>query len=238
MPAILTWLISWKTLAAILTLAIMSFLYKENPFYRFAEYLFVGLSAGYGFAMTYHLAMKPNLLRPFIIPLLQRIHILGGEPLPINWWYIIPTFFALCYLSVIVPKYSHIIRLPFAFLLGLGSGMAIPRSFQAAILEQLWDTILHPKGYHGYVDMSEKYGWSLTLVIVSAIIIFVSVLAVLAYFFFSKPHKGAYGKFARFGIIILMIGFGASFGSTVMARFSLLIGRLMFLLSWISGFPH
>jgi len=33
--------------AALLTLAIFSFLYKENPIYRFAEHLLVGVSAGY-----------------------------------------------------------------------------------------------------------------------------------------------------------------------------------------------
>ncbi len=229
----LHWLFSWQTLAAVLTLAIFSFLYKENPVYRLAEYLFVGISAGYGFAMTYFLAMKPNLMEPFVIPILQRLHILGGPTLPINWWYIIPTIFALLYLSVITPKYSYLIRLPFAFLLGFGSGMAIPRSFQASILEQMWDTILHSPHWQGYVELSKQYEWSLTVVFVSAIIIFVSVLAVLAYFFFSKPHEGAYGKFARFGIVVLMIGFGASFGSTVMARYSLLIGRLMFLLKWL-----
>src|SRR5262245_26382732 len=34
-------------LAALLTLCIFSFLYKDNPFYKFAEHLFVGVSAGY-----------------------------------------------------------------------------------------------------------------------------------------------------------------------------------------------
>ncbi len=34
-------------LAALLTLAILSFLYKDNPLYRFAEHLFVGVSAAY-----------------------------------------------------------------------------------------------------------------------------------------------------------------------------------------------
>ena len=32
--------------AAFLTLAIFSFLYKDNPFYKIAEHIFVGISAG------------------------------------------------------------------------------------------------------------------------------------------------------------------------------------------------
>ena len=35
-------------IAAALTFCIFSFLYKDNPFYKFAEHLFVGLAAGYG----------------------------------------------------------------------------------------------------------------------------------------------------------------------------------------------
>ena len=31
---------------ALLTLFVFSFLYKDNPFYKFAEHLFVGVSAG------------------------------------------------------------------------------------------------------------------------------------------------------------------------------------------------
>ncbi len=33
--------------AVFLTLGIFSYLYKDNPFYKIAEHLFVGISAGY-----------------------------------------------------------------------------------------------------------------------------------------------------------------------------------------------
>jgi hypothetical protein len=55
------------------------------------------------------------------------------------------------------------------------------------------------------------------------------------YFYFSKEHKGLYGKFSNVGVWFMMIGFGASFGYTVMARLSLLIGRLQFLLGDVMG---
>ena len=42
------------------------------------------------------------------------------------------------------------------------------------------------------------------------------------------------GVTSRIGIVFVMIGFGAAFGYTVMARVSLLIGRLQFLLGdWL-----
>jgi hypothetical protein len=61
------------------------------------------------------------------------------------------------------------------------------------------------------------------------LLIFIGVISGLIYFFFSKAHTGAIGGVAKLGIWTLMIGFGASFGFTVMARISLFINRLQYL---------
>ena len=53
-------------------------------------------------------------------------------------------------------------------------------------------------------------------------------------FYFSKKQEGIRAVPSKLGIWFLMISFGASFGYTVMARISLLIGRLEFLLKdWL-----
>src|SRR2546422_135414 len=66
----------------------------------------------------------------------------------------------------------------------------------------------------------------------------VGLLSTLVFFFFSKEHKGALGGTARLGVYFLMVSFGASYGYTVMARISLLIGRVMFLLHDWLGVLH
>ncbi len=53
------------------------------------------------------------------------------------------------------------------------------------------------------------------------ILLVFGLLGTLAYFFFSMKHIGALGGLARVGIVFLMVGFGASFGYTVMSRVSL-----------------
>jgi hypothetical protein len=58
------------------------------------------------------------------------------------------------------------------------------------------------------------------------------------YFYFSKKHEGALGVSAKIGIYFLMVSFGAAFGYTAMARISLLIGRLQFLLGDWLGIIH
>ena len=66
---------------------------------------------------------------------------------------------------------------------------------------------------------------------INTTIIFIGTVSVLTYFFFSKPHKGLLGKTARVGIVIMMVFFGAAFGSTVMGRVSLFIDRSILLVA-------
>jgi hypothetical protein len=68
-------------------------------------------------------------------------------------------------------------------------------------------------------------------------LLFVAILAcVMCYFFFSFRHERApwVREPAKAGRWLLMVAFGATFGSTVMARFSLFIDRMQFLLGdWL-----
>ncbi len=49
-------------IAAFLTLGIFSFLYKDNPIYKFCEALFVGVSAGYWFVSLFWQNIWPKLV--------------------------------------------------------------------------------------------------------------------------------------------------------------------------------
>jgi hypothetical protein len=111
-----------------------------------------------------------------------------------------------------------------AFLLGTGMGVAFPYDMQAYILRQIQSTVI-PLYTPGAA-------WYQTL---GAVVIVFGTLAALIYFFFSKPHRGPFFGFgSKVGIWLIMIGFGATFGFTVMGRISLLIGRVQFLLSdWL-----
>ena len=48
-------------IAAFLTLGIFSYLYRDNPFYKIAEHVFVGVSAAYVAAISFWTQIYPNL---------------------------------------------------------------------------------------------------------------------------------------------------------------------------------
>jgi len=78
-------------IAVFLTLAIFSYLYKDNPFYKIAEHIFVGVSAGYWASMFFWTQIQPNLFGR-LWPSLhegQTIGFLG------KIWYAIYNFFNL-----------------------------------------------------------------------------------------------------------------------------------------------
>ena len=49
-------------LAAIFTLSIFSFLYKDNPFYKFAESVVIGVSAAYWMVIGFWSTFVPNMM--------------------------------------------------------------------------------------------------------------------------------------------------------------------------------
>ena len=194
--------------AATLTLAILSFLYKDNPFYKVAEHIYVGTSAGFAVIYAWAFDVYPMLVDAFRNNMAQK-----------NYWeawiLIVPTILGIMMLCRSIAKIAWISRWPISFTVGIGSGLGLVASVQGYLLPQISDT-LRP------------------LVTINNFVVYIGVIATLFYFYFSKEHVGALGVVSRVGIIFIMVAFGASFGYTVMARISLLIGRFYFLLhDWL-----
>ncbi len=198
----------WVWVAAILTLAVFSFLYRENPFYRFAEHLFVGISNGYFITFMWHRILVPYLFDP----------VGRGEKL----WLIPIALVGALYFARFIPKVSWLVRFPIAVALGYGTGASIIRGVNANAVQQLKATIITRASFADW----QQGLW--------AVIILIGVICTISYFFFSSERKGVLKPASYVGIIFIMVGFGASFGYTVMARISLFIGRLQFLLGdWL-----
>lgn len=195
-----------------LTLFIFSFLYKDNPLFKLAEHLYVGVSLGYTIVKAYDTVIVHLIVKPIVEQ---------GE-----FALLIPVAIGLLMLTRYVPKTAWMSRYAFAFIVGLGSGLAIPRTISSFILKQVEDTVrplLSMAGGDGVTFSMNLLNPASNL---NAIIILIGVSSVLFYFFFSIEHSGPGKVVARTGIVFLMIAFGAAFGYTVMARMSLLIGRL------------
>ena len=232
---------SW--IVVFLTLCILSYLFDDNPFYKAAEYLFIGVSAGYAAAMAFWKQIQPNLFGR-LWPKLET-----NEEVSVlqSIWYkvyevfnFINTGFGTLDRSVFPEggiKGHEEIRMIYVipFILGIFMllrlvpkvgwlarwaiayivGMTAGLRFYSFLNSDILMQI-----QSAAIDFTAGWGS-----IINAIILFIGTMTGLIYFFFSKEHKGSFGTLSKIGIYFLMIKFGASFGFAVMGRISLLIGR-------------
>ena len=201
-------------IGALLTFAIFSFLYKDNPLYKVAEQIFIGISAGYWLIYTIYNILIPNLFNPILTNFTSQMHLL------------IPAMLGIFMLCRLIPKIDWLSRYAIALVVGTTAGLSLIRTLQSDVLIQMKATIMNP------------FAGANLAIIIGNFILIIGTITGIVYFFFSKKHEGVFGGTARVGILFLMVCFGAAFGYTVMARISLLIGRLQFLmgdwLGWIN----
>jgi hypothetical protein len=202
-------------LAAVCTLAIFSFLYRENPIYRFFEHVLVGLATGYFVGIEVVNVIIPNWWNKMI----------GAKGAPAEWsWIIFPIIGLLWYFQLFRnPRWNWYSRIPIFFFMGYGASMAYKGFFNLMFGEkgQVMDT------FRAVLPFTAVGAWDL----INNLIYVAIALLVLSYFFFSFKHETnpLLRKSAASGRYLMMIAFGAIFGTTVMGRMSLLIDRLYFL---------
>jgi hypothetical protein len=219
-----------KWIAALLTLSIFSFLYKDNPVYKMAEHVFIGISAGYFVSLEYWNVFIPNLWAPLM------------EGTRENMILIVPFALGLLLFTRFYPRIAWLSRWSMAAMIGSYAGLAIIGALQGDLVAQIRANMIPLYDPEAVAALANSQGASgiffgLLEVLRNPLII-VGLIATLIYFFFSREHRGGFGVVSKVGVWFLMISFGASFGYTVMSRVSLLIGRLHFLLSdWLGIIP-
>lgn len=223
-PIVLSWpdtIGIW--VAAILTLAILSFLVGDNPIYKIAESILIGVSAGYWMVLGFWSTIVPNLLKP-LAPQVVRAWALPSIPADATtqWAAIVPLVLGVMLLWRLAPRGGWIAAWPIAFIVGTTAGLKLISFTQADLLAQVSESMvpLWATGPDGAFLPGASIG---NLVLV------VSLISVLVYFLFSVEHRGPVGTVSRFGVWVLMITFGSAFGFTVMGRITLLAERFAFL---------
>ncbi len=222
--------LEWWTIfiGGIATLAIYSFLIKENAFYRFFEHLFIGIAT----AITTSIAFRTTIWPKFIKPMLGHDVVIfpdgtiGPEYQYQSWtlFYLFPIAIGLLYYCILSKKHAWMAQIPIGIALGHGAGNYF-KAFFNQLMPQLYDSFkpLHVAGE----------GISLNN------LIFITVmLGSFFYFFFTFKRRkgGAVERFSSMGRWMMMGCFGAFFGSTIMARMALLVERVQFFID--KWFPN
>ena len=155
---------------AVLTVAIYSYmLYKENPLYRIAEHIYIGIA----FAITAIVAVQ-NTNRIAIQPLLQG-----------NFVLIIPVLLGLGMYTIFLPEYRWMSRYSIATLVGVMLGVVTSGTLVPNIINQVASTITAPSG--GTLEWFNFF------------YIGIGTISSVSYFLFTREHTGILKPTARVG---------------------------------------
>jgi hypothetical protein len=218
----------WAVLAiwikVALTLIILSFLYRDNPLYKLAEHLFVGLGTGYFIIQQYRGTFVPNLWTPFTQALTGRTDATGST-LAWDFALAVPFAFGVMFFFKFANRTSWMARWPMAVVIGTFAGLAVIGFAQGDLIKQTQANLLPLLREGAWQNLTAQPSLAAFFQLIWNPVLIVGVLSALVYFFFSTPHTGVTGRVATLGIWFLMMSFGASYGSTVMTRISLFLER-------------
>ena len=211
----------WTLVSFILTLLIFSYLLGDNPLFRVASYLFVGVTTGYVAVVVIYQVILPKL----IWPLMEGDLLEKGLTL-------IPLVLSVFLLTKLSSKLSTLGSIPMAYLVGVGAAVAISGAVMGTLIKQVLASInvfdLQAAGVNANPVIQFTEG----------IVMVLGTLTTLAYFQFSarsQPDQtikrpAFIEGMAQIGQIFIAITLGALFAGVYAASVTALIDRLDFVI--------
>lgn len=199
-------------IAVVLTLIVLSRIIGDNPLFRVAQYLFVGVSLGYAFVVVYHQVLRLALVRivqekdvflivPFALGLLLVPRLLGRQ------------------------QFSWLANIPLGLIFGISAAVTLSGTLIGTLLPQIIGTA-----------QVQTVGASSD--IVGSILLAIGVMMVLSYFYFTRPERAALLRVseisAQTGRWILMVSFGFFFAGALITYLTALSDRLEFIVNWVT----
>ncbi len=215
--------ILWTIVSFLLTLLILSFIFGDNPLFRIAAYLFVGVSAGYAAVLLVYQVLWPHLIVP----------IASG-----NWITAVPLALGLLLVFRLVPSLSRVGNMSMAYLVGAAAAVAIGGAIVGTVLGQA-------RGAINAFDLSTaQAAGGPVFQLGEAVIMLVGTVGTLAYFQFTArtrpnqpPQRPAVVEMlARVGQVFIAITLGSLFAGVLAAALTALIERLGFILTTLTTY--
>jgi hypothetical protein len=194
-------------IAAFLTIAATSFVFRDNIIFKISQYTFIGVAAGHA------IVMGVKNIRDY-----GWTKLAGGEII-----YVVVFVLGVLLYFRYSKEYYWLYRYPIAFLVGNGVGISIRAAIHSDFTLQVAET-------------ATSLVAATPMDTFNSIIIFVGCITALSHFIFTYEgmHKGTLGYVPKVGRWMMLMAFGASFGNTLMTRFGMYQGRILFLLrEWL-----
>lgn len=219
----------WMLVSFFLTVLVLSYIFGDNPLFRFATYLFVGVAAGYVAVIIVQDVIVPRM----ILPIFDRDLEQSGIAL-------LSLVLSAMLLTKLSPRYAWLGSLPMAYLVGAAAAIVI----YGALFGTLWPQVAATVDL--FAVKSLPAGSDPALALFSGGIVLIGTITTLAYFHFGMPVKTdrpverskLLSFLGRVGQVFIAITLGAIFAGVFASALAALIERLSFLVSTVTNFLH
>ena len=201
----------------ILTLMVFSYLIGDNPLFRIAVYLFIGVASGYAATVVWHYVLMPRLFEPL------------GDPNRLALT-IVPLVLSISLLSKLAPRISWIGNFAMAVLVGVGAATAVGGALLGTLIPQAEASMeaMNTRSFLGLVDGG---------------VMLIGTVLTLAYFQFGakRAADGAVKRnailelLAWLGRIFIAVTLGVLFAGVYMAALTAMIERLSSVINFVKS---
>ena len=123
--------------SALLTLFVFSFLYRDNPLYKFAEHLFVGVSAGYYMVLNFWTVIVTNLWDPLVTMVTKHQAPFSASLGDYRIWLVVPGIFGIMMFARLLGRVGWLSRWPLAVIIGVYAGLKTTGFAQGDLVAQV-----------------------------------------------------------------------------------------------------
>ena len=207
----------------LLTLMVFSYLIGDNPLFRIAVYLFIGVSSGYAATVVVHYVLLP------------RLGLFQSNDLNQLILAMIPLLFGVTLLAKLSPRISWIGNFAMAVLVGVGAAVAIGGALLGTLMPQLGAAI------NTFDVSSAGSGLGVASKLLQGVVMLGGTVFTLASFHFSAVREAdgtpkrnpVIEGIAWVGRLFIAITLGVLFAGVYMSALTAMIERLSFAINFI-----
>jgi hypothetical protein len=207
-----------------LTLLIFSYMLGDNPLYRLALHIFLGVLIGYSFGAV----VRDILVMRLLTPLAQ------GEYLVF-----VPLILGILLLGKGVRRQAYVGNMATAFLIGVGTAVALSGALLGTLIPQVAATgsAMALTG----IDLSRVDAWG--AVAEGALVVVGTVCTLMAFSFAARRRQGLAGLWSRLvalaggvGRLFLTCALAFAFAGALTSALTLLAERWYRIITYLAGF--
>lgn len=207
----------WMLVSFVLTLLVFSYIFGDNPVFRFTLSILIGTTAGYFAVILLQKVIAPGLIQP----LLSGSYALAA----------IPIILSLLLLLRLIPRYTRLSNIPIGYLAGVGGAVVIGGAVFGTLVRQVQASIYQ---FPAWRTLAGGESW---IPFLEGVFILFGTITSLLYFQFTVRSKkdGVVSPSSKpspmraAGEYFIIVTLAAMFAGVFSASITALVSRIAFL---------